>query len=195
MIDKKFYFDTVRKLLFGGEMTIGQVTGQEALIKVWESDFGDKPLKYLAYCLATAFHETGRKMQPVEEIGKGKGKKYGKPCGPYGHCYYGRGHVQNTWEDNYIKATTHLAKYEIDADLHKYPERALEDEISAYILFDGSIYGWFTGAKLSKYFDGEKEDPLHARQIINGMDKAQTIAGYYWKFKTALRKEHAQSSV
>jgi putative chitinase len=197
MIDRKFFFDTVRKSLFGGEMTVGQVTGLNALLTVWEEDFVEHPKAFLAYCLATAYHETGRKMQPVEEIGKGRKKSYGKPVGPYSQAYYGRGHVQLTWEDNYKKANTQLKKYMINVNLHKEPSRALEDEVSAYVLFDGSVGGWFTGKKLANYFGGGKEDPVNARRIINMLDKAETIAGYYRKFKAALRKEvpNAPSSV
>jgi putative chitinase len=189
MIDRKYFFDKVRASLFTGEMTTGQVVGLEALLTVWEEDFLDFPKSFLAYCLATAYHETGRKMQPVEEIGKGKSKKYGKPVGPYNHVYYGRGHVQLTWEDNYKKANTQLAKYDIGVDLHKEPHRALEDEISAYVLLDGSLHGWFTGKKLADYFGPDKDDPVNARKIINRLDKAETIAGYYRKFKDALRDE------
>jgi putative chitinase len=186
MINRKAFFDVVRASLFGGEMTPGQVTGLDALLTVWEEDFNDKPKSFLAYCLATAYHETGRKMQPVEEIGKGKKKPYGKTVGPYNQAYYGRGHVQLTWEDNYKKANAQLAKYKINVDLHKEPSKALEDEVSAYILFDGSMHGWFTSKKLADYFGPGKEDPVNARKIINRLDKAEVIAGYYRKFKTAL---------
>ncbi len=36
-------------------------------------------------------------MQPIEEYGRGKGRKYGAPAGPYGKIYFGRGYVQLTW--------------------------------------------------------------------------------------------------
>jgi putative chitinase len=48
------------------------------------------------------------------------------------------------------------------------------------------IYGWFTGVGLPKYFNSTTEDPINARRIVNGTDRASTIAGYYWKFKKAL---------
>jgi len=31
-----------------------------------------------------------------------------------------------------------------------------------------------------------KEDPINARRIINGLDKSELIAKYYYKFKEAL---------
>src|SRR3546814_8559602 len=56
------------------------------------------PTSWLADGLATAWHEAG--FEPVEEIGKGRGKAYGKP-GKYGQSQHGRGLVQVTWDSNY----------------------------------------------------------------------------------------------
>jgi hypothetical protein len=46
--------------------------------------------------------------------------------------------------------------------------------------------GWFTGKKLSQYFNDGKDDPVNARQIINGNDKDDLIAGYHEDFLAAL---------
>jgi hypothetical protein len=62
----------------------------------------------------------------------------------------------------------------------------LEHEPAALILFDGSIDGWFTGAKLGDYFNDAKDDAYNARRVINGTDKADLIAGYHEKFLAAL---------
>jgi putative chitinase len=62
----------------------------------------------------------------------------------------------------------------------------LEDEPSALVLYDGMINSWFTGAGLPDYFNADTEDPINARKIVNGLDKADLIAGYYWDFKKAL---------
>ncbi len=59
------------------------------------------PLSYLAYTLATVYHETAYQMQPVEEYGKGAGHEYGIPDPITGKAYYGRGDVQVTWKYNY----------------------------------------------------------------------------------------------
>src|SRR3546814_8571757 len=61
-------------------------------ISDWSSDVCSSDL------LATAWHEAG--FEPVEEIGKGRGKAYGKP-GKYGQSQHGRGLVQVTWDSNY----------------------------------------------------------------------------------------------
>jgi putative chitinase len=191
MIDRKTFFDSVRASLFGGTLSQGQVDGIDYLINVWERHFEiPNPrdgTKWLSYAMATVFHETAQTMQPIEEYGKGQGKSYGKPTGPHGHCYYGRGFVQLTWEDNYIKGEKNLKdRYQVEAKLHKEPHRMLEHEISALVLYDGMIHGWFTGVGLPKYFNATVEDPVNARRIVNALDKAETIAGYYRKFKTAL---------
>ena len=191
MIDRQKFFDGVRASLFGGKLSQSQVDGMNYLIDVWERYF-EKPnprdgAKWLAYCMATVFHETGKKMTPVPEVGKGKGYAYGKPAGPYNQTYYGRGHVQLTWEDNYKKGQDQLKKnYQVDVPIWPQPDLMLKDEPSALVLYDGMTIGWFTGVGLSKYFNASTEDPVNARRIVNGTDQAQTIAGYYQKFKAAI---------
>jgi putative chitinase len=194
MIDREYFFNAVRGSLFGGSLKQSQVDGMNYLIDIWEDHFdkqaGDNATMWLAYALATVFHETAQTMRPIEEYGQGSGKSYGQPTGPYDQCYYGRGHVQLTWEDNYKKGEDVLkSRYGLDdVPLHQYPHRMLEDETSALVLFDGMIYGWFTGVGLPKYFDAAKgtEDAYNARKIVNALDKAATIEGYYQKMKAAL---------
>jgi putative chitinase len=193
MIDRGYFFDTIREELFGGVLTQSQVDGMNYLLDVWEERFAeDNPndgINWLSYALATVFHETAYTMVPIEEYGKGSGKEYGQPTGPYGQCYYGRGHVQLTWEDNYKKGEENLLKrHRIMAHIHKYPHHMLQDEISAMILYDGMVYGWFTGVSLQTYFSAAKgiEDPYNARKIVNALDKADLIKSYYYEFKKAL---------
>jgi hypothetical protein len=184
--ERKYFFDSVRAMLFYGNLTQSQVDGMNYLLDTWEKSFPAGDERWLAYALATTYHETAMEMRPIEEYGKGQGYPYGEPTGPYGKCYYGRGHVQLTWEENYVKASNELLGYDVKADLHKFPEDALEDGISALILYDGMSDGWFTGKKLGDYFYDQWENPVDARAIVNGTDKADLIASYYWKFKEAL---------
>jgi putative chitinase len=191
MIDRKKFFDVVRAELYGGVIYQGQVDGFDYLINVWERHFEEPNprdgVKWLSYCLATVYHETAMTIQPIDEYGKGKGKKYGSPTGPHGQIYYGRGYPQLTWEENYIKGEKNLKdRYQVEAALHREPHLMLQHEISALVLYDGMIHGWFTGKKLLDYFNSTTEDPVNARRIINALDKADLIAGYYWKFKKAM---------
>lgn len=191
--DRKFFFDSVRADLFKGTLTQSQVDGMNYLLAVWEHYFEEANPRdgtnWLSYCLATFFHETAQTMQPIEEYGKGSGKSYGKPTGPYNQAYYGRGHVQLTWEDNYKKGQKYLEdRYSVRSEIHPKAHMMLDSETSALVSYDGMTNGWFTGVGLPKYFNGTTEDPVNARRIVNGTDKADTIAGYYWKFKKALKK-------
>jgi len=188
--DADLFFERVRVKPFGGSLSQQQVDGMNYLMSEWECRFeesaAEQSTPWLAYCLATVFHETATQMRPIEEYGRGSGHEYGKPTGPYGQCYYGRGHVQLTWEENYIKGQGVLDEYGMNVPLHQYPHRMLEDQPSAIVLFDGMIDGWFTGVGLPKFFDENTEDPVNARTIVNGHDKDTLIADYYYDFKAAL---------
>lgn len=146
-----------------------------AIVEKWNK-LGLIDLRWLAYILATIYHETAFTFLPIEEYGKGKGRPYGQ-VRPTGHVYYGRGLVQITWEENYSRFGRLLG---IDL-LHK-PELALDMKISLDITFKGMIKGLFTGKKLSDYFNAEVTDWRKARKIINGSDKDAVIAGYAEKF-------------
>lgn len=50
---------------------------------------------------------------------------------------------------------------------------------AAEIIVIGMKNGLFTGKKLCDYFCAGTEQPIAARKIINGQDKAELIAGYY----------------
>lgn len=190
-IDRDKFFASVRADPFGGNLTQEQVNGLNYLLDTWEKYYAaDNPrdgTMWLAYALATTFHETDQKMVPIEEYDKSQ--PYAQPKGEYGNCYYGRGHVMLTHPENYQKGEAMLRdKHGIECPMYEYPHRMLEDEPSALVLFDGSINGWFTGVGLPQFFNAAKsvEDPYNARKVINALDKADLIAGYYWAFKKAL---------
>ncbi len=179
-INRKFFFDYVRHALFGGSLNQSQVNGLEALLDSWEEKHSEQDDRWLAYVLATAYHEVDRTMQPIEEYGKGKGHPYGRPDPATGKVYYGRGFVQLTWKDNYEKLGD-----KIGVDLVNHPEMALELDVAAKIIFTGMIDGDFTGKKLSDYLNPRSEDWVHARRIVNGLDRADDIAEYAKKFYAA----------
>ena len=187
MIDRKIFFDGARKSPFSGKMNVGQVDGMTAILVEWEKrKLTD--LRQLAYMLATAFHETAFTMQPITEYGKKSyfdkydGRKdLGNTLPGDGYRFRGRGYVQLTGRSNYQKAST-----KIGVDIVASPDRALEPAIAAAIMFDGMIEGWFTGRKLFHYFNA-KSDWRNARRIINGTDKADTIADYAKAFWAALK--------
>lgn len=134
--------------------------------------------KQKAYVIATAWHEC--KLIPCEEIGKGKGKPYGKKI-KYNKTsytipdkiYFGRGFVQLTWYELYERFGKIL-----NIDLLNNPELAMIPKISAEILVLGMRKGLFTGAKLSTFINDSRTDYIGARRIINGQDKNVLIASY-----------------
>jgi len=180
-INRKYYFDTVRGSLFSGHMTQDQVDGQNALLDWNEQLSWDD--RWLAYLLATTYHETALTMQPIAEYGKGKGKPYGQPDGPYGQVYYGRGFVQLTWYDNYKKQD---AKLKLNGQLVKVADTALDLQVATQIIFGGMADGDFTGVGLPKYINDQQTDFYNARKIVNGLDQASTIQGYAVKFLNAV---------
>jgi len=179
-MNRASFFASVRKDIFNGKLSQSQVMGLDALLEEYEKDPFD--LRWMAYMLATAYHETAATMQPIAEYGKGKGRKYGVP-GKYGQVPYGRGWVQLTWDFNYEKADEEL---NLDGALLKNFDLALDLHIATRILFRGMFEGWFTAKKLSDYFRGEKADWANARRIINGLDRAADIADLGKKFLKAI---------
>ncbi len=188
MIHRDYFFASVRFYLAAGQsMTQDQVAGLSALLEYYESvgieGSGDFEDRYVAYILATMWHETGFTCQPIGEYGKGSGKPYGKPAGPYNQVYYGRGFVQLTWYDNYLVQDEKLG---LKSELVKKPDLALDPEIATEILFRGMRDGDFTGKKLADYFTESMTDWYNARRIVNATDQATTIAGYAEKFLNAI---------
>jgi hypothetical protein len=180
IINRDHFFQVVRAQLFHGSLKQKQVDGMSAILNNWEAKYANQDDRFLAYMLATTFHETATTMQPIEEYGKGKGTAYGTPDPVTGQVYYGRGFVQLTWKANYRKFATLL-----NIDLVGNPALALGLDVATQILFVGMIKGLFTGKKLADYF-GASTDWVNARRIINGTDRAALIAGYAQTFYSAI---------
>ena len=117
--------------------------------------------------LATTFHETGRTMMPIMEYGS-QSYLTGKRTTPMWVGAF----VQLTWDENYEKASPI-----VEEDLVEWPDMAMQPDIAAIVMFDGMFVGWFTGKCLDDYFSETKDDPLNARQIINGNDDDELIEG------------------
>ena len=185
MINRSQFFAAIRPLF--KRLSQSQVDGLNFLLDAFEQD-GGLSVQEMAYMLATAYHETAATMLPIEEYGKGRGRKYGQNIDIDGsrykglpHIYYGRGYVQLTWLTNYKRAGDKIC-----VDLVNHPELALNPTYAAQIMIAGMREGWFTGKKLSDYIS-TKADYVGARRIINGTDKAQLIAGYAKQLESALK--------
>lgn len=193
-IDRKYFYEQVRAQKLFGKLKNSHVQGIDAVFDEWDRQPNLKDLRWLAYMLATDYHETAKTMQAIEEYGKGKGRPYGKKIKHSGisyktpnKLYYGRGLVQLTWYENY-----ELMGRLIGIDMLNNPDLALQLDVSVKIMFEGmlrgaSSVGDFTGKCLEMYFNNNTEDWRNARRIINGTDKAELIADYGKRFFACLR--------
>lgn len=173
MINRNFFFDQVNLRLFGGNLKPKAKDNLNQILDYWEKTSPKDDDRWLAYALGTAHHETDHTFGPIREYDLGKGKPYVP--------YYGRGLVQLTWDYNYKKLGS-----ELGVDLFDNPDLALQLKYAIPIMFDGMEQGIFTGKKLGDYFSKTKEDWVNARRIINGLDKANTIADYAKRYYGAI---------
>lgn len=153
------------------------------LLTFIEADDKVNDARWISYMLATVFHEVAGTWRPIAEFDKGKGRKYGQPDPVTKEVYYGRGFVQLTWAGNYKTIGKILGH-----DLYNNPDLAMQPDIAYRIMSYGMRHGTFTGASLKRYFSDTVTDPVNARRIINGTDKAELIAGYYDKFMNIISK-------
>lgn len=198
------FWEGLRKDLFGGKLTQGVVDTVNSIVDTYYMEYAVKgDPEHLAYILATAYHESYSPAKnpdwlPIRE-GFAKtnagaiaavtklhkaGKirvNYALPS-PNGHSYYGRGHVQITWPDNYKKIGNLIG-----VDLYNFPDLALHRDVSAKALVIGSVEGIYTGRKLSDFdLSNGLLDAYNARRVINGLDKAEKINKDYDKAHRAI---------
>jgi hypothetical protein len=151
-------------------------------------------LSEYAYVLATIKLETADTFAPVNEAYwiKPESKRIAVLKKMYsgrksiihqsGKLYYGRGYIQLTHIDNYIKMNKYVQEEFPDYDLVEYPDLACEPETAWIILENGMNEGLFTGKKLSDYFSDTRHDFYNARTIINNHDRAGLVQAYAGKY-------------
>lgn len=200
------FFDSIRGLF--GKLTPAQVAGMEKIIE-YANRTGVSRL-HLAYILATVYHETGKWMEPIREgalrygpsytdaqskravasiYGKGIIRtNYALPAGPHRQSYYGRGLVQITWYENYLKFEKLLGK-----PITKNPDMALDWDVALPMLFTGMLDGMYTGIKLKD----AKAVSASTRAIVNGdvSKNGGTILDYHNQFYAALADYNPNEAV
>lgn len=210
-IERTTFFSYARRAPFGGSLTQQQVDGMNDILSFWNEKYRDFDIRWLAYYMATVFHETSARMVPVREGSNAKRmatdaqavaaakyvyqKGYTRiryfDVGRYGYVPYGRGRVQVTLDDNYA----FVAK-KTGADPRALDKKLLESRFDLEVSMRGTFEGWWTRGrhKMIDYFSDHTDDPEGARRIVNGTDKAKLIAGYYRNFLGALEAAHAARS-
>ncbi|MET1111202.1 MAG: hypothetical protein ABWX67_06725 [Allosphingosinicella sp.] len=192
LADPAKFFAAVRApQLFTAALKPDQKAGLEAILAAAAA--AKWPLSFAAYALATAFHETAATMQPVREAfwlseswRKAHLTKY--------YPYYGRGYVQLTWRKNYERADKELG---LGGRLVANLDLAMKAEVSAPIMVKGMEEGWFCASKdgarhtlarhVARSGASSRAQYQAARRIINGVDKADKIAGEAIAFQSALQ--------
>ena len=193
--DRKKFFDGYR--IRFGPLTQDLVDAIEFLLTQIEQDvrFGETETdrRQIAYCLGTFKWETAHSMRPIDEHGSnsyfnrryGPQTKVGKVLGNTkvgdGALFHGRGYVQLTGRRNYTKA-----KNLTGVDLLTNPDDAKDPALAYQIAIQGMKEGWFTGKRLDQFIKDAVADFENARTIINGHDKAQTIADIARRFSEVL---------
>jgi putative chitinase len=194
--DKAKFFDNCRSGVMGPALDNDEVSGAEHILQA----MAGAPLADTAYALATAWHETAHEMQPIREHGgtayfyrmydiggqrPSMARKMGNVFPGDGALFCGRGYVQLTWRSNYRRAALELG-YPLEGN----PDLAMRPDIAAQIMRRGMAEGWFTGKSFRDYLPASgpasRTSFRQARRIINGMDKADLIAGYAEQFQQAL---------
>jgi hypothetical protein len=174
-----------------GALSPAQRAGLGFILNALKGDRALVDLRWGAYMLATVKHECANTWQPIEEIGKGVGRPYGKPVSVVDEAgrqmqnvYYGRGFVQLTWRENYLAIGQAIGQ---GRTLEIHPEEALVPRLAYDVMSHGMRHGTFTGKALEKYIKPEGADYVTARRIINGTDRAELIASYAARFETLLQ--------
>lgn len=193
-MNREPFYAEVTKTLFFGSLPQWQKEPLDAIIN--ECLRRERSLTECAYSLATPYYETGR-FKYSEEIGKGSGKAYGQAAPLMGtgskvqewRTYYGRSWPQHTWLQNYAKLSIRASlEFQREIDFVSHPDLLLSDKsLEAWALLEGLVSGMWTGKNFADFRKADGTlDYLNARQIVNGMDHADEIAGYAEQFEAAL---------
>lgn len=187
-----------------------QQSGVAELLTRVQLDTAVRDLRWISYMFATVKRETGT-FTPIEEQWTSKPIQLrddrpaftassapdyfnywysgvngnGDKKSNDGYTYRGRGYVQLTGRSNYAALGA-----AIKADLVKLPAEALKSKTAYEIMSYGLRHGSFDGRRrtLSTFFTDVKTDYVNARQLVNKMDVAETVAAFAEAFEAVLAR-------
>lgn len=189
MIDRARFFAGYRQAF--GPLRQDQVDGLNVLLGLIDDDpFPDT--RWIAYLQATIKHECDDTWRPIGEHGVRAyfdkyepGTRLGKILGNThpgdGVLFRGRGYSQLSGRANYARLGALLG-----VDLIGRPALALVPVHAYRIACIGMAKGLFTGVGLGHFINAERCDYVGARRVVNGVDRAELIAGYARAFETIL---------
>lgn len=199
--------------VFGTSLSQGQVTGIEGILD--EAERRGTPLKWLAYMLATTYHETGARMVPVDEslnysvqglidtfgrhrISVDQARRYGRSGSRkadqqaianivYGGKW-GRENLGNVApNDGWRYRGRSLVQ---TTGRRNYTKFGMQDNPDKAMQIPVSVRMLFDGMEQGIYTGkalGDYADYLNMRKVINGTDKAEKVRDYAVAFESALR--------
>jgi putative chitinase len=196
--DRKVFFTYVRRSPFGGKLSQEQVDGMNDMLD-WFEKSTVEDVRWVARVFAEVHHETGALMIPVRETfasstrqaiarlndAFNKGRMKNVRTRYWLDGWFGRGRIQVTHRDNYV-----YAQEKTGLQLVSNPDLLLLSKNDVRVSLPGTIEGWWTRGKhsMSDYFNETTDDPVGARRIVNGTDKAKHIAeNFYVPYLSAFK--------
>lgn len=200
--DEKVLFERLRAAPFGGRLVQSQIDALRAILKAVAKVRPDMSIYWLAYIIATAFHEAGSDMKPKEENLRYSTAERIKAVWPkrfksladaalyvknpkaLANFVYGGRMGNNAKNDGWTYRGRGLAQITgkenyARFDIMNNPDKALELDTAAYILVYGMVNGVFSGKALKDFDIVNGFDAEGARRIINGTAQASLVARHY----------------
>jgi putative chitinase len=182
-----------RSRLFGGKFSAPQVQGLNAILDVWERDYAAKDDRWLAYALATTYHETAFTMGPIHEKRGPKYffSRYDKDGDRPGEAWQYREGRRRSLSRARLRSADRPWQLWQGQDARGrgfggHARLGLGSGHRRQNSLAGMETGLFTSKKFGDYFNKTAEDWLNARKIINGLDCAPQIADHGKRFYGAI---------
>ncbi|GEM_PF-846736 len=174
---EKFY--SAYRERFGEIKSQRTVDGLNYILDRFDTETRLKNIPQFSYILATAKHESGKRVnrvwtefQPVKETRELAGSPRRANQDRYWFTgYYGRGLVQTTWEDNYLTVGNACGVGDLFV---KEPALLLEPKWAYEALLIGMTKGLYRKDEndkphtLDRYINDHASDFYNAREIVNG---------------------------